>query len=131
MQLRAYLQPSPPEGKDGRFASGRDMRLLITHDKTVEELRLGAGDRLVSSTFEVDLNDGSVADYPLDAYTTRLNVALLDGKSSVRLPARITVWEGALGYDLKTESQPGAGRHRADDFDCAQRRLCAVCALRL
>jgi hypothetical protein len=108
MQLRAYLQPSLPEGKDGGPASGRDMTLLITHDKTVEELRLPAGGQLVSSTFEVDLNDGSVADYPLDAYTTRLNVALLDRKSSVRLPARITVWEGALGYDLKTSSRAGA-----------------------
>ncbi len=24
------------------------------------------------------------------------------------LPARITVWEGVLGYDLHTTSQPGA-----------------------
>ena len=108
MQLRAYLQPSLPEGKDGRPAPARDLTLLITHDRTVEELRLAAADHLVSSTFEVDLNDGSVADYPLDAYTTRLGVELLDGKSSLRLPARITVWEGALGYDLKTTSQPGA-----------------------
>ena len=106
MQLRAYL--SPAEGKDGGPAPARDLTLLIAHDKTVEELRLRAGDHLVSSTFEVDLNDGSVADYPLDAYTTRVGVQLLDGKSSLKLPAGITVWEGALGYELRTTSQPGA-----------------------
>ncbi len=114
MQLRAYLSPVTPEGNEGRPAPARDLTLLITHDKTVEELRLAAGDHLASSTFEVDLNGGSVDDYPLDAYTTRLNVKLLDGKSSLKLPARITVWDGMLGYDLKTASQPGAD---ADDVE--------------
>jgi hypothetical protein len=108
MQLRAYLQPSIADGKDGRPSPARDLTLLITHDKTVEELRLAAANHLASSTFEVDLNNGSIANYPLDAYTTRVSVQLRDGKSSVPLPARITVWEGALGYDLRTTSRPGA-----------------------
>ena len=43
-----------------------------------------------------------------DSYVARLGVQLLDGKSSLRLPARVTVWEGVLGYGLHTTSQPGA-----------------------
>jgi hypothetical protein len=53
---------------------------------------------IASSTFEVDLNEGSVTHYPLDSYVARLGVQLLDGKSSLRLPAKITTWEGVLGY---------------------------------
>ena len=53
---------------------------------------------IASSTFEVDLNEGSVTHYPLESYVARLGVQLLDGKSSLRLPAKITTWEGVLGY---------------------------------
>jgi hypothetical protein len=81
---------------------------LVSHDNTVEEVKLAAGDHIASSTFEVDLNEGSVTHYPLDSYVARLGVQLVDGKSSLRLPARITTWEGVLGYGLDTTSQPGA-----------------------
>jgi hypothetical protein len=108
MQLRAYLSPSTTESKDAHGAPSRDLTLLVTHDKTVEEVKLAAGDHIASSTFEVDLNDGSVAHYPLDAYHTRVGVQLLDGKSSLPLPVRVTMWEGVLGYNLHTTSEPQA-----------------------
>jgi hypothetical protein len=83
------------------------LTLLVSHDNTEEEVKLAAGDHIASSTFEVDLNEGSVTHYPLDAYVARIDVQLLDGKSSLRLPARVTMWEGVLGYSLHTTSQPG------------------------
>ena len=107
MQLRAYLSPSLSESGNVHTDSGRDLTLLVTHDKTVEEIKLAAGDHIASSTFEVDLNEGSVTHYPLDAYVARIDVQLLDGKSSLRLPARVTMWEGVLGYGLHTTSQAG------------------------
>ena len=106
LQMRAYLSPSVAESKDARAASGRDLTLLVSHDKTVEELKLAAADRNASSTFEVDLNDGVVAHYPLDAYRVEVGVQLLDGKSSLKLPVRVTVWEGVLGYNLHTTNRP-------------------------
>lgn len=108
MQLRAYVLPSISESKSAYSASDRDLTLLVSHDHTVEEIKLAAGDHIASSTFEIDLNEGSVAHYPLDSYVARLGVQLLDGKSSLRLPARVTTWEGLLGYGLHTTSQPGA-----------------------
>ena len=108
MQLRAYVSPSISGSKSAHSASDRDLTLLVSHDNTVEEVKLAAGDHIASSTFEVDLNEGSVTHYPLDSYVARLGVQLLDGKSSLRLPARITMWEGVLGYNLHTTSQPGA-----------------------
>ena len=107
MQLRAYVSPSLSDGKYGRAGADRDLTLFITHDKTVEEIKLPAGSHMASSTFEVDLNDGSVTHYPFDSFVARLEVQLMDGKASLSLPARITVWEGVLGYNLHTTSQAG------------------------
>jgi hypothetical protein len=108
MQLRAYLSPNLSNGKNARAGADRDLTLLITHDKTVEEIKLAAGGHMASSTFEVDLNDGSVTRYPFDSFVARLDVQLLDGKASLSLPSGITVWEGVLGYNLHTTSQRGA-----------------------
>jgi hypothetical protein len=108
MQLRAFLSPNLSDGKNARAGADRDLTLLITHDKTVEEIKLAAGAHMASSTVEVDLNDGSVTRYPFDSFVARLDVQLLDGKASLGLPARITVWEGVLGYNLHTTSHPGA-----------------------
>ena len=108
MQMRAYLSPSLTESKDVHGAPSRDLTLLVTHDKTVDEVKLAAADHIASSTFEIDLNDGSVAHYPLDSYVARFGVQLLDGKSSLKLPARITMWEGVLGYNLHTTNRPQA-----------------------
>jgi hypothetical protein len=108
MQLRAFLSPSLSNGKYARAGADRDLTLLIIHDKTVEEIKLAAGGHMASSTFEVDLNDGSVTHYPFDSFVARLEVQLMDGKASLSLPARITVWEGVLGYNLYTTSRAGA-----------------------
>ena len=108
MQVRAYLSPNLSNGKNARAGADRDLTLLITHDQTVEEIKLAAGAHMASSTFEVDLNDGSVIHYPFNSFVARLDVQLMEGKASLNLPARITVWEGVLGYNLHATSQPGA-----------------------
>jgi hypothetical protein len=107
MQMRVYWSPSISDSKSTKSASDRDLTLLVTHDATVEEVKL-ATDHLAISTFEVNLYKGSVAHYPLDAYQARLGVQLLEGESSLRLPFRVTIWEGGLGYNLRTTSHPGA-----------------------
>ena len=108
MQVRAYLSPNLSDGKSARAGADRDLILLITHDQTVEEIKLAAGAHMASSTFEVDLNDGSVIHYPFDSFVARLDVQVMEGKASLNLPAKITVWEGVLGYNLHATSQPGA-----------------------
>src|ERR1700744_829487 len=126
MHVTASLSPGTSESKNSHSSADHDLTLLVRHDGTVEEIRLAAGDHMASSTFEVDLNGGSVTHYPLDTYVAQLGVELLDGKSSLRLPARVTMWEGVLGYNLHRQASPAA-----DDRHCAQWRLCPVCALRV
>lgn len=108
MQVRAYLSPNLSDGKSARAGADRDLILLVTHGQTVEEIKLATGAHMAISTFEVDLNDGSVINYPFDSFVARLDVQLVDAKASLNLPARITVWEGVLGYNLHATSQPGA-----------------------
>ena len=72
MQVRAYLSPNLSDGKNARAGADRDLILLITHDQTVEEIKLASGAHMASSTFEVDLNDGSVIHYPFDSFVARL-----------------------------------------------------------
>jgi len=106
LQLRAYLTPNVAAANNAHAAADRDLTLLVSHDKTVEELKLVAGDHIATATFEVDLNEGSVTHYPFDSYVARLTAQLMEGKSPARLPVRVTMWEGLLGYSLHTTTEP-------------------------
>jgi hypothetical protein len=66
MQPRVSLAPSRALYGERLAPAERSLRLVITHDNAVEEIKVAANDRPPTATFEVDLNDGSVADYPLD-----------------------------------------------------------------
>src|SRR5262249_42692325 len=62
-----------------------------------------------AANFEVDLNEGNVAHYPLDGYRANLTVQLFKGENgSIKLPARVTVWQGVLGYIVRSSGQPGS-----------------------
>ncbi len=113
MQVRAYLEPSASSSSEDFAAADRELTLLITHDRTVEEIKLAANDHLASATFEVDLEEGSIAHYPLDSYRVELGVQVFEGKTAaIKLPARVTVWEGVLGYELHSARQSGADPER-------------------
>jgi hypothetical protein len=58
LQLRAYLTPNVAAANNAHAAADRDLTLLVSHDKTVEELKLAAGDHIATATFELDLNEG-------------------------------------------------------------------------
>jgi hypothetical protein len=108
MQVRATIEPSASLSSDEHAAADRDLRLVVTHHKTVEEIKLPADQHIAAATFEVDLNEGSVAHYPMDSYRAKLGVQLFEGQTAlVRLPARVTVWEEVLGYTLHTTARPG------------------------
>ena len=107
MQVRVYLSPSLSRAEDGYAVTDRDLTVIVTHDKIATEVKLASADHLAAATFDVGLDDGSVNDYPLDAYRAHLRVRLLDGKSALELPVGVTIWEGLLGFTLHTTGQPG------------------------
>ena len=104
MQIRVYLAP---EGEDASIASDRDLILLVSHDRITTDVKLAAGDRLAVSSFGVGLDGGNVSDYPFDAYRAQLLFQLRDARSAQRLPVRVSIWEGLLGFNLHTTARPG------------------------
>ena len=114
MQMRVSLAPSGTQYGERLPPTERRLRLIITHDSAVEEIRVEPNDRPPTESFEIDLNGGSVADYPLDSYHADLRIQLFEDAipavdEAKPLAAKITVWEGALGYHLRSAEHPGSG----------------------
>jgi hypothetical protein len=114
MQMRISFAPSRTLYGERLAPTERRLRLVITHDKAVEEIGVEANTRPPAATFEVDLNEGSVADYPLDSYRADLRVQLFEDAipavdEAKPLAAKITVWEGALGFHLRSAEQAASG----------------------
>ena len=113
MQMRVTFAPSGLLYGERLAPTARRLRLVITHDKGVEELAVEADARPPTASFEVDLNGGSVADYPFDSYRADLRVQLLEDASpdigeARPLEARVTVWEGVLGFHLRSAEHSGS-----------------------
>jgi hypothetical protein len=113
MQMRVTFAPSGLLYGERLAPTARRLRLVITHDKGVEELAVEANARPPTASFEVDLNGGSVADYPFDSYRADLRVQLLEDASpdideARPLEAKVTVWEGVLGFHLRSAEHSGS-----------------------
>jgi hypothetical protein len=113
MQMRVTFAPSGLLYGERLAPTARRLRLVITHDKGVEELAVEANARPPTASFEVDLNGGSVADYPFDSYRADLRVQLLEDASpdideARQLEAKVTVWEGVLGFHLRSAEHSGS-----------------------
>jgi hypothetical protein len=113
MQMRVSFAPSGTLYGARLALTERRLRLVITHDRAVEEIRVEPNDRPPTGSFQIDLNGGSVADYPLDSYHADLRIQLFEDAipavdAAKPLPAKITVWEGALGYHLRSAEHAGS-----------------------
>ena len=76
MQVCISLAPSGTLYGERLAPTKRRLRLVITHDTAVEEIWIETNARPPTATFGVNLNEGSVADYPLDSYRADLRVRL-------------------------------------------------------
>ena len=113
MRVRISFAPSGTLYGERLAPTQRRLRLVITHDTAVEEIGIEANARPPTATFGVDLNDGSVADFPFDSYRANLRVKLFEDAIAAvdeakPLPAKITVWEGVLGFSLRSTEHPGS-----------------------
>ena len=113
MQLRISFAPSGTLYGERLAPTERRLRLVITHDTAVEEIWIETNARPPTATFGVDLNEGSVADFPFDSYRANLRVKLFEDAIAAvdeakPLPAKITVWEGVLGFSLRSTEHPGS-----------------------
>jgi hypothetical protein len=113
MQMRVSFAPSGTRYGERLAPTERRLRLVMTHDNAVEEINVEPNDRPKTGSFEIDLNGGSVADYPLDSYHADLRIQLFEEAipavdAAKPLAAKVTVWEGALGYHLRSAEHAGS-----------------------
>jgi hypothetical protein len=78
MQVRISFAPRGALYGERLAPTERRLRLVITHDTAVEEVWIETNARPPTATFGVDLNEGNVADYPLDSYRADLRVKLFE-----------------------------------------------------
>ena len=85
----------------------RDFLLKIQRGKQVEHVQIRANQPLPEVTFDFDLHEGNVRDYPLDRYVSVMTLAASergqDG-SERPLPIHVTAWEGLFGFDARAKS---------------------------
>ena len=113
MQIRVSLAPGGRLYGERLALTERRLRLLVTHDKAVEEIGMEPNFRPPITAFQIDLSEGSVADYPLDTYRADLRIQLFEDAipavdEATPLAAKVTVWEGALGFHLRSVEHASA-----------------------
>jgi hypothetical protein len=104
MQVRISVVPI---GETKVTIADRDLLLTIQRGKQIEHLQIRAGQLLPEVTFDFDLHEGNVRDYPLDRYVSLMTLAASertqDGTEKL-VPIHVTAWEGILGFDIKAKS---------------------------
>ncbi len=113
MQVRVSLTPGPSLRGDLATAPDRDLVLVVSHGKTIQELGLPANQPIAPATFEVALRKGQAVSYPLDRYQADLGIRCLEkppspGGGPKALPISVTVWEALLGFRLETSEGAAA-----------------------
>ncbi|UDL93438.1 DUF4436 domain-containing protein [Lichenihabitans sp. PAMC28606] len=94
----------------------RDMTVRIADDSADYEYPLAADQPVASQLIDVDLNNGSVFDYPLDAFTARLSVdafedppAGQEGVAPNHLAVEVALWDGFAGWTIRTAERAADG----------------------
>jgi hypothetical protein len=85
----------------------RDFLLKIQRGQQVEQVQVRTGQSFPEVTYDFDLNDGNVRDYPLDKYVSETTLSASEktqNGAERSLPIHVTAWEGVLGFDVKAKS---------------------------
>ncbi len=102
MQIRISVLPVRTDDTEPAVVADRDLVLQVHRGGYAEHIHIAANQPLPEVTYGVDLEDGTVRDYPLDAYGAGLHLACIDASTGAVLPVRITTWEGIIGFVVHT-----------------------------
>jgi hypothetical protein len=98
--MRISVAPAPARATIG----DRDFVLNIQRGKQVEHIQIRTNQPLPEATYEFDLTEGDVRDYPFDRYVSTMTLAASEqGQDGTEksLPIHVTAWEGVLGFSVK------------------------------
>jgi hypothetical protein len=100
LRTRISVLPDPSLADPATIAD-RDYVLKVRRGTQVEHVAIRTNQPLPEVTFDIDLDEGDIRDYPLDHYLATIGLSASeraeDGKER-SLPIRVTSWEGILGF---------------------------------
>jgi len=104
LQIRISVIPDPSDPEAADTIADRDFTLKIRRGKQIEHVPVRTNKPMPEVTFEFDLDDGDIRDYPLDRYTSDLTLSAdevaPDGTERPLL-IRATIWEALIGFNVK------------------------------
>jgi hypothetical protein len=104
LQMRISVVPDPSLGDAAATIADRDFLLRVRRGNQIEYVQIRANQPLPEVTFDFDLDEGDVRDYPLDRYVAGMTLAASeraqDGAQKP-LPIHVTAWEGILGFSVR------------------------------
>ena len=114
LEMRISVTPDPSLAATMAATADHDFLVKIRRGKQIEHVQIGAGQPLPEVTFDFDLEDGNVRDYPLDRYVSAMTLAASEPDAEAPLPIHVTVWQGLLGYTVKARQ---AAAQNAGDLE--------------
>ncbi len=103
MDVRIRFTPTSALLGNGPDTANRELTLI--NSDWVERRVLRANQQLAPATIKVDLNGGSIADYPFDRYRADIRFQAFEGtadRPGAPVPEQVTVWESLHGYRVQS-----------------------------
>lgn len=103
MQMRISVTPQDA-GKGESAAPDQDFVLTVRHGLETEKIQISPDQARPEATFALDLNNGSVNEYPLDHFRAEIALSCFGTGSNTALPIIVTSWERIVGYTVRATS---------------------------
>jgi Domain of unknown function (DUF4436) len=121
MQLRLSVMPPPSHEAVQLNVATREMVLVIHRGSQTQQLNIHVHQPLPEITVDLDLDGGSIRNYPLDRYQSAIQLSCLEVTEhgvGAAVPMHITHWEGVLGYNVQgQEAATSNARETAIQFN--------------
>ena len=115
LRLRVHFSPGPALTGQQPDVASRNVKVMLTEGDHRQVVIITAQEAISAVTFEADLKDGTVTNYPLDRFHADLRMSATN-TSGDAIPLQVTVWDGVAGWTLRA-----AQTSRADEAELALR----------
>jgi hypothetical protein len=127
LRLRISFTPGPPAQHNRPAVTNRDIKVRLDDGDNEQDITFPANQPMAAAAFDADLNDGSIAGYPLDRYRVVVHIAAREA-GDVPVPLRVTLWDGIAGWTLDVTEPP---RSAAGELQLSVRRSVGLRVLAL
>ena len=114
LQIKISVIPDPSQPEAADAIADRDLVLKVRRGKQIEHVRVRANQPMPEVTYEFDLDEGDIRDYPLDRYLSDLTLlAEYPQQDGTIQPVRVhaTVWQALMGFNVSVRqiAEPRVG----------------------